>query len=339
MTLKCWSASGALIFDADTVATAGVCLGIWDVPANTAFSQTFPGYTGSTIKVISPLGGTAWNAVVDNDLGYPRVTASPVPGPYIVGVWAMTRQSFTPGTGLFATRADQTSLILSPGGTGLYYRGDATVVSSTANSGSEGGSGAMGYHTLEFSSSTPIFPVLEVVPNFYTEIVSFTRVTSTLYRFTVRRCAASTTDSTGFRVLSAPRLLVYGQKTTPSGPPYFALYKDNGELAWDLMAGTNSLLGALATLDIPTTAGSKTLAVGNNGETWGVIGSPGGLRRQGSQVGATWRMREFRRMYTRDNSGNLIVGEISAFSYLADSNETNPFFFPTNLFVTKHTGI
>lgn len=339
MTLKCWNSSGTLIFDVDTVATAGVCLGIWNVDANTAFSQTFPGYTGSTIKVISPLGHPTWNAVVDNDLGYPRVTAAAVPGAYILGVWAMTRQSFVPNSGVWATRADQTSLVLSPGGTGLYYLGDASVVSSTANSGSEGGSGSMGYHTLEFSSSSPIFPVVEVIQGYYTEIISFTRVTSTLYRFTVRRCADTTTDGTGFRALSTPRLLVYGRKSTPVGPPYFAIWKDNGELAWDLMAGSNVLLGALATLSIDISSGSKTLSVGNNGETWGVIGAPGGFRRQGNQVGGTWRMKELRRMYTRDSSGNLVVGEISAFSYLADSNETNPFFFATNLFVTKHTGI
>lgn len=340
MTLQCRDSSGNLIFDVDTIATAGVCLGIWEVPASTAFSQEFPGYTGSTIVALNPTGGITWNATIDNALGYPRVTCPAVPGNYILSIWAMTRPSFPPsGPGLFATRSDQNSLIFAPSGQGLYYVGDATVVSNTPNSGLLTSNGSMGWSTLEFTSATPVVPVLEVLPGYYTQLIDMTRPSSTVYRFRARRCDQSTTDSTGFNSLVTPRILCYGRKTTPNGPPYFAIYKNNGDLAWDLMSGSNSLLGALSTPSFSAAAGSASVTIGNGSETWGLIGPNGGYRRTGTVSGATWRMRELHRMYNRTVGGDLVMGEIAAFSYLADSNETNPFLFATNMFVTKHTGL
>ena len=340
MTFRCRDLSGNIIFDADTMPTAGVCLGAFDIPAGVAFSQTFPGYTGSTIRVLDARGSTAWGYTVDNDLGYPRVTSPAVAGDrYSVTVWAMTKPSLTPPTGITVTRADQTSIVLAPGGTGLYYLGSASVVSTTANSGLLTGSGSMGYHTLEFTSSVPIIPVLEVLQGYHTQLIEVTRPTSTLYRFKARRCDQSSSDATGFATLSAPRILCYGRRTAPIGPPFCYVKRENGELAWDLMAGQNVLLGALATPTIAASAGSQSFVVGNASETCGVIGPNGGFRRTGTVSGATWRMRELERMFNRSSDGNLVSNEIATFSYLADSNETSSLQYVAPLFVTRHTGI
>lgn len=341
MTLICRDPSGNIIFDADNIPTAGVCLGVFDIPSGVAFSQGFPGYTGSTIRVLGARGEPGWGYTVDNDLGYPRVTSPAVGGDrYSVSVWAMTKPSLSTGVpGITATRVDQSSLVLSPGGTGLYYLGSASVVGTTANSGLLTGAGSMGYHTLEFTTSIPIVPVLEVLPGFHTQLLEVTKPSSTVYRFRARRCSQSTTDATGYATLSAPRILCYGRKTSPSGPPYFYVKRENGELAWDLMAGANSLLGALATPTITSAAGSQSFGVGNAGETWGVIGPNGGFRRTGTVSGATWRMRELHRMFNRTSDGNLISNEVAAFSYLADSNETSSLQYAAPLFVTRHTGL
>jgi len=341
MTLLCRDPSGNVIFDADNIATAGVCLGVFDIPSGTAFSQAFPGYTGSTIRVLDARGDPGWGYTVDTALGYPRVTSPAVTGTrYSVSVWAMTKPSLSTGIpGITATRSDQTSLVLSPGGTGLYYLGSAQVVGAVANSGSLTGNGAMGYYTLEFTSSVPIVPVLEVLQGFHTQLISVTKLSATVYRFEARRCAQSSNDSTGYPVLSAPRILCYGRKASPSGPPYFYVKRDNGELAWDLMAGSNSLLGALATPTFDATSTSQTITIGNAGETWGVVGPNGGFRQTGTVSGATWRMRRLDHMFNRTAGGDLISNEIPTESWLADSNESLSVRYAAPLFVTRHTGI
>lgn len=339
MTIRLWDSAGNVTFDVDTIAQSGVCLGTYEVAANTAFSQSFPGYTGSTVRAFNPTGDYQWNATVDTALGYPRVTVPAVPGAYFMSIWALTKPSFTGGTGLWATRADQSALVLSPDGFGLYYLGDASVTSTVPNSGSISSTGDMGWHVMQFNSSVPIIPVLEVLDGYYTEMLSFTRLSATSYQIIARRCAISTTDGTGFRALSTPRVLCYGRVTTAIGPPYFAIYKSTNELAWDLRRGQNSMLGGLAIANFTSSSGTQFVTINNNSETWGVIGGPGGFRRQGTQVSATWRMQTFRRMFTRTTDGRLSVQEVSASSYLADSNESNPFFGAPTVIVTKHTGI
>lgn len=340
MMLKAWDSSGNPLLDIDTIPTAGACLGTFDVPAGSALSQEFPGYTGASVIAVTPFGSPTWNTTVDNALGYPRVTAPAVGVNYQISIWAMTKPNLSySGTGVVVTKPDQSTLVFSPGGIGLYYAGSASVVSSVANSGLLTSSGSMGYHTLEFSSSVPIVPVLEVLPGYHTHLISVTRMSSTLWRFTARRSVQSTPDSTGFETLATPRILCYARRITPSGPPYAALWRDNGELAWDLMQASSTMLGALAAPTADSSSTSQSITVGYASETWGIVGNPGGLRRTGSVTGATWRMRELQRMFNRTVDGTLVINEVANFSYLADSNESGSLRFASPLFVTRHTGI
>jgi hypothetical protein len=62
-----------VVFDS-RVAYAGVCVGLHDVPANTAATYTYPDYAGYTAIVLTATGSRAWGHTIDYALGYPRVT-------------------------------------------------------------------------------------------------------------------------------------------------------------------------------------------------------------------------------------------------------------------------
>ena len=67
------NAANAVVFDS-RLAYAGVCVGIVDVPAATAMSVSYPGYTGHTLKALSVSGISSYGATIDTDgSGYPRV--------------------------------------------------------------------------------------------------------------------------------------------------------------------------------------------------------------------------------------------------------------------------
>lgn len=72
------NSAGTVVFDSRT-AMAGVCVGLLEIPANTAQTYTYPGYPGATAKVAGAAGVRAWGLTIDYALGYPRLVFASAP--------------------------------------------------------------------------------------------------------------------------------------------------------------------------------------------------------------------------------------------------------------------
>lgn len=340
MTLQAWTSGGDLIFDADTM-SSGVCLGVFDIIAGNSFTATFPGYTGSTLRVIDCNAFFTGSYTIDNDLGYPRVTSAATGYDRIsISVWAMNRPSFSPGPGIIAVTSDQTSLVLSPGGTGLYYLGDATLVSTTPNSGSTGSNGSMGYSTFQITSSVPILPVVYVESGIFSHLMQVTKLSSTVYEIRARAAINGSTDGTGFNTLTTPRVLCYAQKSAPAGPPYFYILRTDGTLAWDLMAGRNRLLGAMYTANLNATDVSQVFPLpGFSGEAWAALGDYAGWRITSTAVGGgNYRVTQFDRFFFRSGSDFQSV-EVRTNVTTSDFQSNFDLRRARSVFVVRRTGL
>lgn len=131
---------------------------------------------------------------------------------------------------IFRVKNPAGTLVLDRNSPGVYYRGRAAFISTTAPSGSVGSlSGRRrGYSLFQFESATPVFAAVELKSGCVVRpVIEGQHRVGTTWSFWIF-CGTSTLDVNGFADQAVPEVYVFGYLESPPGGIGLRLRNDSG---------------------------------------------------------------------------------------------------------------
>lgn len=242
MPIRTYKTDGStLIFDSDLI-TAGVCLGTYLLPANSAGSLSWSLLAGATVRVAGAYMVGKTSRVVSASAeptisGYiPTMSWGSVAYARQVLVWATGTPAVISGAGMQALNASQ-NVALSPQARGLVYIGAASYVSQTPTTTT--GINDLGNWWIQVQSQTQPIGVVDMSGGVLVQASPvFSLVSGTTWQATISAVSARATTSVP-TALATPTVYCFAVPPAPSSGIRAAIYDTDGvTLAYDLLAGT-----------------------------------------------------------------------------------------------------
>lgn len=225
------------MFDSDAV-RGGICLGLFDVPAGTAFSRSFPLLAGATLRVCRAEGRTDGLSPVSIDnSGSPTVTSAAVAYDRQLMIWADGTPSIQSLPGMQALN-DQFNVALSPAGRGLLCVGKASYDTFVARQTVSGVTYAA-YWRIRISCPTRPVAVVDLSGGISVfKVPPFQSLGGGVWQTTITAVAGSANLSLPPSALATPDVYCFAMpQAAAAGGAMAAIYDEDSSLAYDLLAG------------------------------------------------------------------------------------------------------